>query len=186
MTEADYYETVRQKLVLGPLKTPKHRKIKKLMKVFWSEEEIQLISHFDTADKHVSLRQLEERSGMSKDEIKSLLARSVKNGTVSKHSTKYCLEPIIPGIFEKYFQRSTDTEENLNRAAMLYRDIMKEILPQQSHNMEWKLFRPLLPVEANEKLIDINKDFDVESQALPYETVMNLLDKHDQFCSITC
>ena len=63
MTEVDYYEAVRQKLVLGPLKYPKHRKIKKLLKVFWNEEEIKLISHFDTADKNISLSQLAERSG---------------------------------------------------------------------------------------------------------------------------
>jgi len=186
MTETDFYEAVRQKLVLGPLHSPKHRKIRKLMKVFWNEEEIKLISHFEAADKYISLKQLGERSGLPKDEIKRILSRSVKNGTISKLGSKFCLEPIIPGIFEKYFQRSADTEENLNRAAELYRDIMKEILPQHSHELDWKLFRPLLPVEANDKLIEINKDFDVESQALPYETVMNLVNKHEQFCSITC
>ncbi len=186
MTEVDYYETVRQKLVLGPLYAPKHRKIKKLMKVFWNEEEIQLLSHFDSADKNNSLKQLVERSGMTKDEIKKILSRSVKNGTISKSGAKYCLEPIIPGIFEKYFMRSTDTEENLKKAAVLYRDIMKEVLPQNSREMEWKLFRPLLPIETNEKLIEINKDYDVQAQTLPYETVMNLINKHDQFAVITC
>ncbi|MFX1281229.1 MAG: 4Fe-4S dicluster domain-containing protein [Promethearchaeota archaeon] len=186
MVETDHYEIVRRKLVLGPLKSPKHKKIKNLMKVFWNEDEIKLISHFETADKYNSLRQLEERSGIPKDEIKKLLSRSVKNGTITRSGSKYCLEPIIPGIFEKYFQRSNDTEENLKRAAILYRDLMKEVIPQQAHEMKWKLFRPLLPVEANEKLIEINKEFDVQSQTLPYETVMNLINKHDQFCSITC
>ena len=89
MTEVDYYETVRQKLVLGPLNAPKHRKIKKLMKVFWNEEEIKLLSHFDSADKQVSLKQLEERSGIPKDEIKKILSRSIKNGTISKSGAKY-------------------------------------------------------------------------------------------------
>ncbi|MHA1987788.1 MAG: hypothetical protein ACW98D_14225, partial [Promethearchaeota archaeon] len=70
MTEVDYYETVRQKLVIGPLKTPKHRKITKLMKIFWNEEEIKLLSHFERADQWTSIKQLEERSGLSKDEIK--------------------------------------------------------------------------------------------------------------------
>jgi len=186
MTEVDYYETVRQKLVLGPLFAPKHRKIKKLMKVFWNEEEIKLLAHFESADKHISLKQLEERSGIPKDEIKKILSRSAQNGTISKSGAKYCLEPIIPGIFEKYFMRSTDTEENLKKAAVLYRDIMKEVLPQNSRDMEWKLFRPLLPLETNEKLIEINKDYDVQAQTLPYETVLNLISKHDQFAVITC
>lgn len=186
MTEVDNYEIVRQKLVLGPLKTPKHRKVKKLMKVFWNEEEIKLLSHFDAADKNMSLEQLEERSGMPEDEIKEILSRSAENGTISKVGAKYCLEPLLPGIFEKYFQRSKDSEENLKKAALLYRDIMKEVMPQESLENEWRLFRPLLPLEANEKLIEINKDFDVQSQALPYETVKNLIDKHEHFAVITC
>ncbi len=37
MSEVDKYEVVRQKLALGPLTTPKHRKIKKLLKIFWNE-----------------------------------------------------------------------------------------------------------------------------------------------------
>ena len=186
MTEVDYYETVRQKLVLGPLTSPKHRKIIKLMKVFWNEEEIKLLSHFESADQYVSLKQLEERSGLPKEEIKQLLKRSLRNGTISKTGSKYCLEPIIPGIFEKYYQRSRDTEENLIKAAKLYRDIMKEVMPQGVRETDWKLFRPLLPLDADEKLIEINKDFDVESQSLPYESVRNMLDKHDQFAVISC
>ncbi|MFX1490127.1 MAG: hypothetical protein ACFFBI_13320, partial [Promethearchaeota archaeon] len=186
MTEVNYYDLVRKKLVLGPLSSPKHRKIIKLMKVFWNEEEIKLLSHFDSADKLMSLKQLSERSGMPKDEIKQLLRRSLRNGTLTKTGTKYCLEPIIPGIFEKYFQRSRDTEENLNKAAQLYRDIMKLIMPQQVRDLDWSLFRPLLPVETDERLIEINKDYDIESQTLPYETVMNLINRHDQFAVITC
>ncbi|MFX0083708.1 MAG: 4Fe-4S binding protein [Candidatus Hodarchaeota archaeon] len=186
MTEVDYYDVVRKKLVLGPISAPKHRKITKLMKVFWNEEEIKLLSHFDSADSWTSLRQLEERSGIPKDEIKQKLKRSLRIGTISKRGSKYCLEPIIPGIFEKYFQRSLDTEENLNKAAQLYRDIMKQVMPQNTRDNDWSLFRPLLPLEANEKLIEINKDYDVQSQTLPYETVMNLIDKHDQFGVITC
>ena len=186
MTEVDYYENVRQKLVLGPLDAPKHRKIIKLMKVFWDEEEIKLLSHFNPADQYITLKQLEERSGLPREEIKQLLKRPLRNGTMSKSGSKYCLEPIIPGIFEKYFQRSRDTEENLKKAAKLYRDIMKEVMPQGTREKDWKLFRPLLPLDAEEKLIEINKDFDVESQSLPYESVRNMLDKHDQFAVISC
>ncbi|MFW9873436.1 MAG: hypothetical protein ACFFG0_10055 [Candidatus Thorarchaeota archaeon] len=53
---------------------------------------------------------------------------------------------------------------------------MKEDLPQHIGKREWKLFGPLLPLEVNENLIEINKDFDAQSQVLPYETVMNLID----------
>jgi len=187
MTEMDYYEVVRQKLVIGPLKTPKHRKVAKLMKIFWNDEEIRLLSHFEPADQWTSLKQLEERSGLSKDEIKQLLRIPLRKGTISKRGTKYCLDPILPGIFEKYFQRSADTEENIKKAANLYWDLFNEVAPQSSFTEKgWSLMRPLLPLDAQEKLIEINKDFDVESQTLPYESVKNLIDRHDQFASITC
>jgi len=186
MTEIDYYEIVRQKLTLGPLSAPKHRKIRKLMEVFWNEEEIKLLSHFESADKYISIKQLIERSGLPKEEIKNLLKRSVEIGTISKKGLKYCVDPLIPGVFERYFQRSKDTEENLKKAAALYRDIMKEIMPQWHAETDWKLFRPLLPLETQENLIEINQDFDVQAQTLAYETVRNIIDKYDQFASITC
>ncbi|MFW9829250.1 MAG: 4Fe-4S binding protein [Candidatus Thorarchaeota archaeon] len=188
MSKIDYYEIVRQKLVLGPLTAPKHKKIIKLLKIFWKEEEIKLLSHFESADKWNSLTQLSERSGLPKDKIKSMLMKSVKKGTISKKGTKFCLDPIIPGIFDKYFQRSLDTEENLKKAAKLYRDIMKEIMPQrnQLNDPEWNLFRPVLPLEAEEKLIEVNKEFDVQAQVLPYESVKTIIDNNEQFAVISC
>lgn len=114
------------------------------------------------------------------------MARSVKIGTIAKKMAKYCLEPIIPGIFEKYFIRRLDTEENYIEAAKLYRYIMKKILPQAYYETDFQLFQPLLPLEAQEKLIELNESFDVQSQTLPYETVKNLIDKHDTFAVIPC
>jgi len=70
MTEIDHYENVRQKLVLGPLSAPKNKKIIKLLKIFWNEDEIKILSHFESADKWVSLKELEERIGIPKNEIK--------------------------------------------------------------------------------------------------------------------
>ncbi len=188
MTEVDYYDVVRQKLVLGPLTAPKHRKIIKLMKVFWNEEEIKLLSHFESADKWNSLKELVEKSGLPKVEIKKLLNRSVNNGTIDKKGLKYCLKPILPGIFEKYFQRSTDSEENLVKAANLYWEIFKEIAPHGNmrNDPNWRIFRPLLPLEAEEKLIEVNEDLDVESKVLPYESVKSLIDANEEFASITC
>ncbi len=188
MSEVDNYEVVRQKLALGPLTTPKHRKIRKLLKIFWNEEEINLLSHFRPADEYNSLKQLQERSGLPKDEIKQILRKSLRKGTIYRRGTKYCLEPVLPGIFERYFQRSRDTEENLKKAAKLYWDLFKELAPQGNNlaDKDWSLFRPLLPLEADEKIIEINEEFDVQSQTLPYESVKNLIDKFEQFAVITC
>ncbi|GAG17817.1 unnamed protein product, partial [marine sediment metagenome] len=151
MTEIDDYEIVRSKMVIGPVSTPKHKKVLKLLKVFWNEEEIKILKHFDPADKWMTLKQLEERTGIPKKELKSILARSVDIRTIDKEGAKYCLKPIIPGIFEGYFIERKDTEENHTEAAKLYRDILKEVMPQNHYESEFKLFSPLLPIEAEEK-----------------------------------
>ncbi|MFX1451332.1 MAG: hypothetical protein ACFFCM_10845, partial [Promethearchaeota archaeon] len=66
MTEIDPYENVRQKLILGPLNAPKHKIITKLLKVFWNEEEIKILSHFESADQWNPLKVLEEKTGIPK------------------------------------------------------------------------------------------------------------------------
>ena len=186
MAEPDYYEIVRQKLTLGPLKTPKHKKIIELLKVFWNEQEIKILSQFESADKSISIRTLEEKTGIPKAELKKLLARSVRVGTLHKTGTKYALEPILPGVFETYFIRRTDTEENQLKVAKLYRDLMKEVYPQANFESDFQLFRPLLPIDAQEKLIEINKSYDIKAQAYPYETVMEIINNNDQFAVIPC
>lgn len=186
MTEVDYYEIVRQKLTLGPLKAPKHKKIIELLKTFWNEEEIRILSEFESADKSISLRELEQKTGIPKKEIKRVLARPVKTGTLHNVGSKYGLEPLIPGVFEKYFQRRTDTKENQLKVAELYRFMMKEILPQEHYETDFQLFRPKLPLEAEEKLIEINETFDVKAEVFPYETMKEIIDNNDQFTVIPC
>ena len=136
MKEVDYYEHVRLNLVLGPLQAPKHKKIIELMKVFWTEEDIKILYHFDKVGNWVSGKQLEEKTGIPKVEIKRILARSLRNGTLVKKGTRYSLIPLLPGIFEKYFIVRKDIEENQKKAAKLYRDIMKEISPQKTYESE--------------------------------------------------
>ncbi|MFX1337282.1 MAG: 4Fe-4S binding protein [Promethearchaeota archaeon] len=187
MTEVNYYEQVRQNLELGPIYAAKHKKIIHLMKVFWDEDEIKILSHFDKVGKFITTRELSEKTNMSKEEIRNKLARSVKNGTLAKKGSRYSLIPILPGIFEKYFIIRKDTEENQKKAARLYRDIMKEVSTQEVVERETQhVFRPLLPYEAKEKLIQINESLDYESQALPYELVKDMIDKNEHFAVIPC
>ncbi len=51
MAEPDYYEIIREKLTLGPLYAPKHKKVIELLQIFWNEEEIKFLSHFKGTEK---------------------------------------------------------------------------------------------------------------------------------------
>ena len=85
---SENYEIVRPKLKLGPFFSPKHKLVFDIMKILWNEEEIKILSYFESADKFISLKKLAEKSGIPKNEIKKVLARSVRNGAAIVY---YCI-----------------------------------------------------------------------------------------------
>ena len=187
MMEYEYYEIVRQKLKLGPFYSPKHKLVYEIMKILWNEEEIKILSYFESADNSISLKKLSEKSNISKNEIKKILARSVRNGTISKIGNKFGLEPLVPGVFEKYYIFRKDSQENQIKLAKLFREYINEIVSLQMIESNFKVFRPVLPYGAKEKIIKIDESVDVpKSQVLPYELVEFLINKNDIFATIPC
>jgi Pyruvate/2-oxoacid:ferredoxin oxidoreductase delta subunit len=186
MSDIDNYEIVRQKLSLGSLYAPKHKKIFELMKILWNEEEIEILSKFEGADKYTSVIALEKSTGIPKDKLVTILDELYYKGTIAKVEKVYGLVPILPGIFERYFIRRTDSEENLAKVAELFRWFFKSFLPTFLVETNLKFFRPRLPIDAKDKLIEIDESLDVESQILPYELVSQLIDNYEVFTFIPC
>ncbi len=185
--EVDYYDIVRQKLALGPLKYPKHEKILELMRVFWPDEEtIKLLSYFPPAGQKISLTELAEKSGLTPREVRKILKTPVKKKTISKVGKEYGLEPLVPGIFEAYFIACQDTPENLKKAAEIYRWYFKNASETHMIDKDFELFRPLLPITTKEQLIKIDASVDADSYVLPYELVEDLINKNDFFAVIPC
>lgn len=185
-TELDYYDIVRQKLTLGPLKAPKHEKVFDLMKVFWDSDTIKILSFFPNAGERISLAALSEKSGIPAREIKRILRKATQKKTVSVTSQGYGLEPLVPGIFEAYYIARQDSTENLKKAAEIYRFFFQNMPALGAIDKNFELFRPLLPLNSREKLIQIDESVDAESQVLPYELVEDLINKNDTFAVITC
>jgi hypothetical protein len=52
MTESqkENYEIIRQKMKLGPLFAPKHPRVEKLLRIFWTEEEAEILAQFNSCD----------------------------------------------------------------------------------------------------------------------------------------
>ena len=182
----DYYEIVREKLVLGPLAAPKHPKVIELLKVFWNEDEIKILSHFPPADKFIAINELVEKSDVSRSEIKKILKKLHHKRVICKSGTKYGLLPLAPGIFEAYFTARNDTEENLKKAAELMDYFMKNILSFRFIKQDFSFLRPLLPLETKQKFIKIDEIVDSNSQILPYELVERLIEQNDEFAVIPC
>ncbi|MFX1298419.1 MAG: 4Fe-4S dicluster domain-containing protein [Promethearchaeota archaeon] len=187
MTESDYYEKVRLKLNIGPFFAPKHKLVFEIMKILWNEEEVKILSQFNSVNKSISLKKLSEKLGIPKNEIKKKLARSVKNGTISKIGNTYALIPLAPGVFEKYYINRKDSIENQIKIANLFQEYITEIFSLQLLESNPKMFRPVLPYKAKEKLIKIDELIDVpKSQILPYESVEFLINKNDIFATLPC
>lgn len=186
--DVDDYERVRQKLQVGPLRAPRHEKIIELMRVFWDEETIKVLSHFPPAGERVTLDTLVERTGMEKKHVRKLLSRAAARKTINKHvSEGYCLEPLLPGVFEAYFIAREDTPANLARAATLYREIFSiEAISREVWAPGFRFFRPVLPTASTGGLIEINEQVDAGTEVMPYELVEDMLSKNDHFAVIPC
>ncbi|MHA1250350.1 MAG: ATP-binding protein [Candidatus Helarchaeota archaeon] len=186
MSEPDYYDIVRQKLTLGPLRAPPHPKIFELLKIFWDQETIKVLSYFPPVGSDISIKELAEKTGMDRKVIKKLLNNAAKKRTIAKSGNKYSLEPLVPGIFEAYFIVRADTQENLIKAAEIYRFLFKNILSPPVFDTNFTLFRPLLPTSATEKIIQVDATIQPQEQVMPYELVEDLINKRESFAVIPC
>ena len=99
------------------------------MKIFWDDEEIKILSQFNNVGLKTSLKELEEKTGISEQEIEKKLKKSVRLGTIIKHHSDYRLLPLVPGIFELYFIKREDSKENFHKVAKIYRYIFKNRTP---------------------------------------------------------
>ncbi|NVM56313.1 MAG: 4Fe-4S binding protein, partial [Candidatus Helarchaeota archaeon] len=187
------YEEVRQKLAIGRIRTPKHEKVSELMKVFWNEEAIKVLAQFPKAGKVISIKELVKKTGMPKAEIRAILKDAVKRHTIAKIGARYGLVPLLPGVFEGYFIAKTDNEENLKKAGVLYRFLIKNFSELSSQRKDVReilkktsVTTPLLPYEAQERLIKIDETVEIEKQVVSMEFVKDMIDKSDRFGVITC
>jgi len=188
MAESDYYDLVRQKLTLGPLQAPNHPKVLDLLKIFWDEETIKILSYFPPAGQRISLAELSEKSGLTTSEVRRILKKAEKNKTISKSGKDYGLETLVPGIFEAYYIARQDTEKNLRKSAEIFWWLFNNVdsLGEDPIARDFELFRPLLPIETKEKLIEIEKSVDAQTQILPYELVEDLINNNEFFAVIPC
>ncbi len=194
MTDNDYYEIVRQKLTYGPYAADKHEKTYELLKIFWNEEDIEILTHFPNIGKTISIKKLIEKTGKSKSHIKKILKNAAEKKTITRVGNKYGFIPLFPGLLEVYVWARKDTKENLKNAAKIFRYMFtnpfafqtKEVLEKRAEGYEDMNLTPILPYEAKDRLIEINESVNVQSRVLPYETLKNVIDKNDKFAVVTC
>ncbi len=191
MTQVDYYELVRQKMNIGQkggggLGAPKHEKVIEFLKVIWTEEDVELLNHFDGVGKFLSAEKIAARSGLEVPDVKKILDRIEGIGTIVQFGGQYGLIPFVPGVFELYYLTRKDSEENQKKAAKIFDEFLRDPAQGLVTKGGPSIFRPKLPYEAKEKIIKINESVEPETQALPFELVEDLINKNDYFAAFPC
>lgn len=186
MAQTDYYEEIRQKLRLGPIATPKHEKIIEFLKLIWDENDVKLLNHMPGVGALISPIKLAKQMGVDKSVVKQTLNKLADKGTILRLANQFGLLPLAPGMVELYFLTLKDSEDNLKKSAEIFRDIIDIVLPPMFLAAKLDLFRPKLPYDAKERLIQVDEELEAGSIVLPYEQVEQLIERNDYFVSLPC
>lgn len=190
MTEIDHYESVRQKMCIDEMGTPKHEKTIEFLKMLYNNGEIELLDCFDHGYQPLSARNLAKRIDLDKNQVKEILNRLFKRGLVFKLGSKYMLMNLVPGFFEHYILTHGDDEENYKRAANYFRWAFLNLTPQMYNNLKAKgksVWLPKLPYDAEEKIIQIDEGIPIKDQKIfTGELVRELIDKNNTFAKVYC
>ena len=190
MSNTDHYESVRQKMSIGEVGTPKHKKTIEFLKVLYNEEEIKLLDNFDGAYQGLTAGKLAKKANMDKKVVKKMLKDLRKRGVIFDMAGKYMLMNLVPGFFEHYILTRGDTEENTKKTAEFFRWAFMNLTPQMFNNMKEKNNRvwfPKLAYDAEERFIEIDEGIPIEDQkVISGEMMRDIVDKTDYYATIYC
>ncbi|NVM53769.1 MAG: 4Fe-4S binding protein [Candidatus Helarchaeota archaeon] len=190
MPEVDHYESVRQKMSIDEVGTPKHKKTIEFLKVLYNEEEIELLDHFDRGYQLLTAVNLAKKSGWVKERVKKILKSLSKRGALFTLGRSYMLLNLVPGFFEHYILTRGDTEENTIKVAKYFRWAFLNLTPQMFNNMKLKkkpLWLPKLSYDAEEKIIEIDESIPMKDQKIfTGELVRDLIDQNEYFAKVYC
>ncbi len=186
MSEVNLYEKIRQKLNVGGHGAPNHKAVIEFLKIIWTEDDVKLLLNFESVGQFASAAKIARKSGIKKEKVKETLNKLADKGTIVQMATRYTLIPFAPGIFEFYFVAQKDTRENYIRASILMNQIIDEVMPGLGLSGKFGIFRPKLPLNAEEKIITIDTSIHSESQVLPWEKVEEMINSSDIYAKMPC
>ena len=190
MTEVNHYESVRRKMSIGGIGTPKHKKTIEFLKMLYNDEEIKLLDTFDRAYQLLSSAKLAKKANLEKAKVKKILKNLRKRGLIFDMGGKYMIMNLVPGFFEHYILTRGDTEENTKKAAEFFRWAFMNLTPQMFNDMKLQkdaVWYPKLPIHAEEKIIEIDESVSIDDQKIMTgELVRELIDKNDFYAKIYC
>ena len=187
MSIDEIYESVRNKMGIGPIAFPKHKKVLEFLKQIWNQEEIQLLDHFDGSFQFLTARKLSKKANLEKDKVKDILKKLAGRGTIIKMGGQYALLTIAPGLYEHYILTRGDTEENYQKFIKFFQWAILNLFPQVYRAADPPIWHPKLPLDAEDKMIIIDEAIPIKNQqVIPGELVDAIIEKSEKFVKLTC
>jgi len=189
----DYYEVLRQKMDKWPTRTPRSAGIIKILKELFTEEEAEILSHFEAPlMDQASPIEIAQRSGKDVASVIEICNSLAQRGLLfklgkSRKRAKFAIWPTIIGIFEFTFSNpKIYSEEKLKRLARLFDNYLDRYVLPTARTSNYP-FPRVLPSKTSEKVIEINEDLGIISQKiLPFEEVEELINQYTAFSVMPC
>jgi NAD-dependent dihydropyrimidine dehydrogenase PreA subunit len=166
-SDMDNYERFRQMLNAHPSGAPKSTAFKKILKLLFTPEEIEVALGMGFAPKDIHV--IAEAAGVSEEEAsarcESMADKGVIYSRMKRGEMGYALLPTVPGLFEFPFMTGGGTPTH-DQLARLWQEYHHEALGEEFAGSETPFTR-VIPVRES-----ISPDIEV----LPYEEIPEMLE----------
>jgi Pyruvate/2-oxoacid:ferredoxin oxidoreductase delta subunit len=188
MAKTDVYENLRQKISLWPIKVPRTKETVELLRILFTEEEAEFLSHFTAPYQNPeTLRQIVERAGKPKKEVEIIVNRLISKGLLFKYTrakdkkTYYTLLPMAPGIFEFYFSSGSVSDEKRKVAKLMEKAYLGGYgMEVGASDYPWARVIPI------EKTIVVDKKISADLMIMPYEKLSEFIKTSRKVAVINC
>ncbi|TFF99002.1 MAG: 4Fe-4S dicluster domain-containing protein [Promethearchaeota archaeon] len=184
----DIYNKIRE--LVSPelsLELPEHEVTNKLLTNMFPEKEAFLVANgFRKAIRPTTARRVRKRTGLTKNQVKTILEEMVYTGKLIKYRPFYLILPYIPGGFEFYFTTGRDDPERMKNVAEAHDELFDLGYPLGLSKMDPPIYRVISTIEPTKDLIEVNKSLDIQHQVLTFEVLKEYLAEKKDFAVVAC
>ncbi len=188
MSENDVYEKLREKISLWPIKVPRMKETRELLKILFTREEAEFLIHFTAPyEDPETMVQIIEITKEPREEVEALIESLVSKGLLFKYTSRrddqvyYSLLPMAPGIFEFYFSSTADSDEKRRVAKLVEKAYLNGYgMEIGASDYPWARVMPI------ERTIRIDKKINADLMILPFEKMSEFIKTSRKIGVINC
>ncbi len=162
-----------------------------MLKILWpTEDEAKIIACFEVPLMDLKgPRRISKLTGIPPEKVSELCEIMAKRGVILRQGKQYALLPIMPGLYEFYFISKTDSQENLEKVAELFHDVVNSGLLNEWYSSDYPFFRILPSSSVPQKTIkcvEIDETIKAEHEILIFEDVAKYIQQAKSITVVNC